>query len=167
MEKQKKSFRKWAKKNKKLIIGVSSAVGIGILVLLIAKNKDDALSSSEFVIPEENKVQSVLSRINDFLEDVQLLQGETYLPTELGQMASVSGQKINQLLVEDGLQVRVSPNDPRYGYRLTELGEKFGKYTPKGDYKNIEWDINVLRVIFPDEVFQRIVSHLDTQSETD
>ena len=158
MKNQKNSIRKWAKENKKRIItGVCVAIGVGTAAIIVWKNWDKAvhvLSSSDPFVPDQSKYQPVLSSLPDFLKDIPLLQGETYLPTELGHRVWASPQTINKRLIEAGLQERYSPSYP--GYILTEKGKLFGKYTTKGDYKNIEWDINVLYMIFTGEEIQDI-----------
>ncbi len=160
MEKQKKSVFVWIKEHKvEIIVGAFSAIALGVGTVLVIKNKDEiirALSSSKHIIPEELETQSPLFNIPDCLQDVPLLEGETFLPTELGNKVLSTAQKINIRLTEAGLQERISPYIQ--GYRLTEFGKLFGKVTSKGDYTNIEWDQNVLYLIFTLEELQAIAA---------
>jgi hypothetical protein len=71
----------------------------------------------------------------------------THNPTELGKMIGCKAQRVNKLLIEHGLQIRLDNGN----YEVTELGKKYSELLPfarngHSDYQ-IKWKKSVLEVI--------------------
>lgn len=143
----------WVKQHK-------AQIGLGAL-LTVASVAGLCLASKTGHMPKLADMRKAASKgaaaITEASEKVALpevsLTGVQKTATGLGNDLLLSNQQVNKRLVSNGMVTR----EP-WGYRLTELGELFGKETVKTTraghtFSNIEWDEAVVPYICsPDEL---------------
>lgn len=91
------------------------------------------------------------------LSHATITQGQLLTPTELGERLGISARKVNQLLIEKGLQIK-NPDQHKgaSAYLPTDKGLEFAEFTlatgRKGDntsYQHIKWYPSVANLLNP------------------
>ena len=156
----------WFKRHKsEILVGTGVVVALvgGIIIFkkwdnvkkiccrkgILKKSKDNKTSGESTI--------EVLSIVKKVIPDDFVPSGILMTATELGNEVLCSAQVINKKLIGAGLVERW----PDGSYNLTEEGKKIGKEIAKRNrygysFPNIEWDKNVLNLIFSKEEFDEI-----------
>ena len=133
------------------LAGLDAALSGVINPSLLAGVKLNAIAALH---PETN---IALEEGRKLLSHATITQGQLLTPTELGERLGISARKVNQLLIEKGLQIK-NPDQHKgaSAYLPTDKGLEFAEFTlatgRKGDntsYQHIKWYPNVARVLNP------------------
>ena len=133
------------------LAGLDAALSGVINPSLLAGVKLNAIAALH---PETN---IALEEGRKLLSHDTITQGQLLTPTELGERLGISARKVNQLLIEKGLQIK-NPDQHKgaSAYLPTDKGLEFAEFTlatgRKGDntsYQHIKWYPNVARVLNP------------------
>lgn len=158
-KKEKKSFFKWIKENKELLITlgvITVSTGIAIITIKnwntikqLFNKKVTSIDEGEKVI--EEVVETTMNTVKKVPDNVDL-SGEKYTATQLEKFMGVSAQEVNKRLVKEGLQEKSYNNE----YNITSFGDYFGdstwKETKSGhSFVNNVWCKGTLNIIFTSE----------------
>lgn len=133
------------------LAGLDAALSGVINPSLLAGVKLNAIAALH---PETN---IALEEGRKLLSHATITQGQLLTPTELGERLGISARKVNQLLIEKGLQIK-NPDQHKgaSAYLPTDKGLEFAEFTlatgRKGDntsYQHIKWYLSVARVLNP------------------
>lgn len=155
-------FVSWVKAHKTelIIVGITTVGAV-----LVVKNWDSIkglFKLTETAVSDIVKVEPVAEEIvvptisNDILDN---LTGNKLTARALGDKVWCSAQAINKRIVAAGLAAKL----PCGEYMMTDVGRILGKNTRKTtaaghSFSNIEWDEEILEVIFSPEELMDIAS---------
>lgn len=133
------------------LAGLDAALSGVINPSLLAGVKLNAIAALH---PETN---IALEEGRKMLSHATITQGQLLTPTELGERLGISARKVNQLLIEKGLQIK-NPDQHKgaSAYLPTDKGLEFAEFTlatgRKGDntsYQHIKWYPSVANLLNP------------------